>query len=112
MRELVLGITSGALLGFLAMAAPFGLEAQSDAVKFFKTNCTLCHSEDGSGSSSTGKAMKAKDIRSSEVQNKTDAELAEVITKGKGKMPAFGGKIKPGDVTKMVAYIRTLPPKK
>jgi mono/diheme cytochrome c family protein len=52
--------------------------------------------------------MKAKDLRSSEVQSKTDAELAEVITKGKGKMPAFGAKVKPDDVTKLVAYIRGL----
>jgi hypothetical protein len=52
--------------------------------------------------------MKAKDLRSTEVQSKTDAELAEVITKGKGKMPAFGAKAKPDDVTKLVAYIRGL----
>jgi hypothetical protein len=30
----------------------------------------------------------------------------EVITKGRGKMPAFGAKIKPDDITKLVAYIR------
>ena len=42
--------------------------------------------------------MKAKDLRSSEVQSQTDAQLAEVITKGRGKMPAFGAKIKPGEL--------------
>ena len=56
--------------------------------------------------------MHAKDLRSDEVQKQTDAALAEVITKGRGKMPAFGGKIKPDDVTKLVAYIRALPDKK
>ena len=35
----------------------------------------------------------------------------EVITKGRGKMPAFGAKIKPDDITKLVAYIRDLPKK-
>jgi cytochrome c6 len=108
MRETVLRVTSGVLIALLAVAIPSVLQAQTDPAKFFKTNCTLCHSEDGSGSSPTGKAMKAKDLRSSEVQSKTDAELAEVITKGKGKMPPFGAKVKPDDVTKLVAYIRGL----
>jgi mono/diheme cytochrome c family protein len=35
-----------------------------------------------------------------------------VITKGKGKMPAFGAKIKPDEVAKLVAYLRDLAKKK
>jgi cytochrome c oxidase cbb3-type subunit 3 len=85
------------------------MQAQSDPAKIFKTNCALCHSADGSGDSATGKAFHAKDLRSAEVQKQTDAELAEVITKGRGKMPAFGAKIKPDDLKKLVAYLRALP---
>jgi mono/diheme cytochrome c family protein len=91
------------------LAIPSAMQAQSDADKIYKTNCVLCHAADGSGASPTGKAMHAKDLRSDEVQKQTDGALAEVITKGRGKMPAFGAKIKPDDVTKMVAYIRALP---
>jgi cytochrome c6 len=94
------------------LAAPSSMQAQSAADKIYKANCVLCHSADGSGSSSTGKAMHAKDLRSDEIQKQSDAALAEVITKGRGKMPAFGTKIKPEDVTKLVAYIRALPGKK
>ena len=94
------------------LAVPSAMRAQSDADKTYKTNCVLCHSADGSGASPTGKAMQAKDLRSDEVQKQTDAALAEVITKGRGKMPAFGAKIKPDDVTKLVAYIRAMPNKK
>jgi len=75
-------------------------------------NCDLCHGADGSGDTGPGKAFHAKDLRSDEVRNQSDAALIEVITKGKGKMPAFGTKIKPEDITKMVAYIRSLPIKK
>jgi cytochrome c6 len=82
--------------------------AQTDAAKIFKANCTLCHSDDGSGNSATGKALKAKDLRSDEVQTQSDAALNEAITKGKGKMPAFGNKIKPDDVKGLVTYIRGL----
>ncbi len=108
MQGNILRIAHGMLMCLAMLALSSGLQAQSDPAKFFKTNCTLCHAEDGSGSSPTGKAMKAKDLRSSEVQSQTDAELAEVITKGRGKMPPFGAKIKPDDVTKLVAYIRSL----
>ena len=101
------------LLGMLCcLAAPRAMQAQSDVGKIYKTNCVLCHSADGSGSSPTGKVMHAKDLRSDEVQKESDAALTEVITKGRGKMPAFGAKIKPDDVTKLVAYIRSLAGKK
>ncbi len=110
MRELFLRLIPAAVLCCLAL--PTVTQAQSDPGKIFKTNCVLCHSDDGSGDSASGKAMHAKDLRSDEVQKQSDAALTEVITKGKGKMPAFGAKIKPVDVTKVVAYIRDLPGKK
>ena len=94
------------------LLAPSAMQAQSDADKIYKTNCVLCHSADGSGGSPTGKAMHAKDLRSDEVQKQSNAALSEVITKGRGKMPAFGAKIKPDDIAKLVAYVRALPNKK
>jgi mono/diheme cytochrome c family protein len=95
-------------IGLTFLALPPATRAQSDAAKVFKANCTLCHSDDGSGNSPTGKALKAKDLRSDEVQKQTDAELAEVITKGRGKMPAFGSKFSPDVIKSLVAYIRQL----
>src|ERR1700674_3486960 len=109
MREFVLLTLIGRLC---CLAVPSAMRAQSDADKIYKTNCVLCHSADGSGRSPTGKAMHTKDLRSDECQKQSDAALSEVITKGRGKMPAFGAKIKPDDVTKLVAYIRALPNKK
>jgi cytochrome c6 len=100
------------LLVYLAiLSVPSRLQAQDDAAKIFKTSCTMCHSEDGSGNSPTGKALKAKDLRSADVQGKTDAELTEAITKGKGKMPAFGAKLSADKIQSLVAYIRQLPKK-
>jgi cytochrome c6 len=109
MGKFFLLILAGALCW---LAFPSAMEAQSDAEKIYKANCVLCHSADGSGSSPTGKALQAKDLRSDEVQKQSDAQLNEVISKGRGKMPAFGAKVKPDDVTKLVAYIRALPTKK
>lgn len=95
----------------LALALPAGVRAQSDVAKVYKTNCVLCHAGDGSGNSPSGKALGAKDLASSEVQKKSDAELTQVITKGKGKMPAFDAKLKPDDIKQLVAYIRAMPKK-
>ena len=92
----------------IILALPYVIRAQNDPVKLFKANCALCHGPDGSGNTPTGKAMKAKDLKSDEVQKQTDAELAELITKGKGKMPAFGPKFSPDVIKSLVAYVRQL----
>lgn len=110
MQKLFLTFIAAIIVCFIAL--PTATQAQSGAPKLYKTNCVLCHSVDGSGDSPSGKALHAKDLRSEEVQKQSDEALSEVITKGRGKMPAFGAKIKPDDVTKLVAYLRQLPTQK
>jgi mono/diheme cytochrome c family protein len=108
MERIGLPLALGILVCLGILAVPSRLQAQDDGAKVFKTSCTLCHSDDGSGNSPTGRALKAKDLRSDEVQGKTDLELTETITKGKGKMPAFGAKMSPDKIKSLVAYIRQL----
>ena len=110
MKKAFLSFIAPSILCFIAF--PTATQAQSDAAKLYKTNCALCHSVNGSGDSPSGKALHAKDLRSEEVQKQSDEALSEVITKGKGKMPAFGAKIKPDDVTNLVSYLRALPKQK
>ena len=110
-RILVHLVTPGISICLIALALSAGVRAQSDVAKVYKTNCVLCHAADGSGNSSSGKALGAKDLASNEVQKKTDAELTEVIAKGRGKMPAFGAKLKPDDIKQLIAYIRAMPKK-
>jgi cytochrome c6 len=98
-------------IGFATLTLTSFSRAQNDAEKIYKTNCVLCHAADGSGSSPSGKALKAQDLRSDAVQKKSDAELTASITNGKGKMPTFGKKLKPDDIAQLVAYIRALPKK-
>ncbi len=83
-------------------------QTSADGAKFFKVNCELCHGVDGSGKTGPGKAFHAQDLRLAETQKQSDAALAQTISKGREKMPAFSGKINPEDITKLVAYIRTL----
>ena len=110
MQKLLLSLIAPSILYFMVL--PTAAQAQSAAAKVYKTNCALCHSADGSGDGPSGKALHAKDLRSEEVQKQSDEALSEIITKGTGKMPAFGAKLKPDDVTKLVAYIRALANKK
>jgi mono/diheme cytochrome c family protein len=99
---------STGLLFCLVLGLPNRVWAEGDAAQLYKANCVVCHAADGSGNSPSGKALKAKDLRSDEVQKKSDAELADGITKGQGKMPPFGKKLKPEQIQQLVSYVRQL----
>jgi len=63
---------------------------------------------DGKAQTSMGKNLKAADLTSEAVQKKTDAELANQIANGKGKMAAYEGILGKQGVENMVKYVRTL----
>jgi mono/diheme cytochrome c family protein len=107
--RILLGYVFASLITCLAiLSAPDAARAQDDAAKVYKARCELCHAADGSGNSPIGKSLKAKDLRSDEVQKMSDGELADAIAKGKGKMPAFGSKLSPDAIKSLVAYIRQM----
>src|ERR1035437_6013857 len=78
-----------------------------DAAATYKAKCAMCHGADGKGSS-MGVQMGVHDFTSAEVQGQSDLRLTATITKGKGKMPSYDGKLKDADITGLVAYIRSL----
>lgn len=82
--------------------------ALADAAPLFNQNCAPCHAKDGSANTPAGKSTKARDLRSSEVQKKTDEELANQIRNGKGPMPGFKSRFKESEVRELVEYIRAL----
>ena len=100
-------VLAGALVIGLIAFMPSYLAAQ-DAAALYKTKCQACHGADGSGSTPMGKKLAARDFRSAEVQKKTDAELTDIITQGKDKMPAYKGKITDEQIKQLVAYTREL----
>ena len=77
----------------------------------FRTKCAMCHGPDGAGSE-IGKSMNVPDLRSVAIQKLPDAELAQVITNGKGGMPSFKSSLNAGQIHDIVAYIRTLAAKR
>jgi mono/diheme cytochrome c family protein len=76
-------------------------------------NCVQCHGPDGSANTMMGKAMKAKDLTSAQIQATfTDAQAAAAIKDGlkqkDSAMPAFGGALTDDEIKALVAYVRTL----
>lgn len=80
----------------------------ADSRAEFKTRCAPCHGEKGSGDTKLGQHLQVPDLGSLEVQKQSDAQLSEVISKGKGKMPANEGRLSKDEINDLVKYIRTL----
>lgn len=88
------------------VCASSGAAFGADAATLWAQNCASCHGKDGSGNTAMGKKLGVKDYTKS--QSFSDAEAANVIKNGKGKMKAFKGKLSDADVKALVAYIRSL----
>ena len=92
-----------AIVAFFASTSSF-----AQGGDLFKAKCAACHGATGAGDTTMGKAMKIRDLGSADVQKQSDDELAGVIGKGKGKMPAYDGKLTKDQIGDLVKYIRSL----
>ena len=100
------------VLFFAVPTLTLSARAADDSASLYKAKCAACHAADGSGNSPTGKTLKVPDLRSDDVQKKTDAQLIELTTAGKGKMPAYKDKLTDAQIKGLVAYTRELAKKK
>ena len=82
--------------------------ADDPAAATFGTNCATCHGANGSGDTAVGKSIHIPDLRSPAVQSQPDAQLAEIITHGKGAMPPFGSSLSKDDIDALVKHIHGL----
>jgi mono/diheme cytochrome c family protein len=74
----------------------------------FRDKCSACHAQDGTGRTTVGKSLNIPDLTSAFAQTRSAAELAEVISKGKGKMPGYAKRYNPVQIGQLVSYIRGL----
>ena len=96
----------------VALAAMFALAgvlsfAQSGA-DTYKAKCASCHGATGMADSGAGKAMKVKPVSDASVKKMTQAEMVAVTKDGKGKMPAFKGKLTDDQIQAVVAHYISL----
>ena len=80
----------------------------ADGAAVYKAKCASCHGADGAGQTAIGKKMNLRDLGSPEVQKQTDAELYAWTADGKGKMPAYKGKLSDAEIKALVGFMRTL----
>jgi mono/diheme cytochrome c family protein len=83
-----------------------------DAASLYKAKCAACHGPDGKGDTPVGQKLGIHDFASPDVQKQTDAQLIDIVTNGKNKMPAYKGKLADDQMKGLVAYIRDLAKKK
>jgi cytochrome c6 len=106
----ILAVTLGALAMFICPQKASGAD-ESAGEKAFQSNCVVCHGQDGTATP-TGKALKAPDLHSDQVQKMTDAQIADQIANGKNNMPPFKNTLTKDQIQSLVAYVRTFGKKK
>ena len=98
-----------ASLAVLTLAMVFSTYTFADGgADTFKAKCAACHGAGGAGDTTMGKNLKLRDLGSADVQKQSDADLTDTITKGKGKMPSYDGKLSKDQIADVVKYIRSL----
>jgi mono/diheme cytochrome c family protein len=96
------------VLLMIAFAAGAVAQNAPAAKDLFASKCAICHGPDGSAQTTMGKNLKIRDFHSADVQKQSDADLKTAITKGKGKMPAFEGKLTGEQIDQLVGYLREI----
>ena len=90
------------VLSLMVLAAGTMSFAQGTAEATYKAKCQMCHGATGTGDTPPGKAMKVLPFSKS-----PEAEMIALIKKGKGKMPAYDGKLTDAQIKDVASYIHT-----
>src|SRR5213080_2309226 len=73
----------------------------------YKSKCQGCHGADGKASA-MGKKLGARDFQDPDVASMSEDDLAKVTKDGKGKMPAYKGKLNDKQIDELVQYIKQM----
>ena len=113
-KELKKVVVGAFTLSILVLASLLQANSQAaitpagDGASIYKAKCVACHAADGSGNTTAGKSLKARDLRSAEVQKQSDDQLFNIIAKGKGKMPGYEKTLGAEKCKELSAYVRGL----
>jgi mono/diheme cytochrome c family protein len=95
------------LTAMIIQASPTGGSPSGEAENLYKAKCAMCHGIDLSGNTTMGKKLGIRDLRSSQVQAQSDAQLHSIIAKGKGKMAGYEQSLSQQQINDLVAFIRS-----
>jgi len=82
--------------------------AQDSAQNLYKTKCASCHGIQGDAATPMAKALKVLPFKDPVMIKASDAQFVASTKNGKGKMPAYAGKLTDVQIDEVTAYIRTL----
>ena len=112
LKSIKLMISAGfSALLVIAFLVPNSLPASPvafDAAATFKAKCAACHGLDGSGNTAYGKKENLRDLRSAEVKGLSEAQVYEIIAKGRKKMTGFEKTLGADTCKQLAAYVRQL----
>ena len=101
----------GAGMMVVAMLAATGLIpafAQGPGADTYKAKCQSCHGAEGTPNPGIAKAMGVKPVSDPAVKSMSEAQMISVTETGKGKMPAYKGKLTDAQIKDSVNYFRSL----
>jgi cytochrome c6 len=102
-------IASGFLLVAMIVATQGSLAfAQSPGEDTYKAKCQSCHGAEGTPNPGIAKMMGVKPASDPSVKSIGEAQMITDTANGKGKMPAFKGKITDAQIKASVDYFRSL----
>jgi mono/diheme cytochrome c family protein len=109
LRSSAMGKTSrfGIVLMVAAAFAGTISFAQTGGEAVYKAKCQSCHGAQGVPNPGIAKNMGVKPASDPAVKSMTAAQMITVTTAGKGKMPAFKGKLTDAQIKDSVDYFRT-----
>jgi len=89
-------------------------DTRAEGKELFDSGCGKCHGSDGRGGvpAAEGLAAPRNFVDASFQASRTDAQLREAVTSGKGQMPPFGRVYDERQLGLLVAHIRSFNPKK
>ncbi len=89
----------------LSMAGAVSFAQSGAAV--YKAKCQSCHGAKGMADTPVAKVMKIRPVTNPVVMKMSEAEMIKVTADGRGKMPAFKGKISDAQIKEAVAHFRS-----
>jgi mono/diheme cytochrome c family protein len=104
MSRTIRSLVALAAVVLLAGAVSF---AQSAGEATYKAKCQSCHGAEGTPNPGIAKAMGVKPASDPAVKADSEAQMITITTDGKGKMPAYKGKLTDAEIKDSVDYFRT-----
>ena len=98
---------TGLVLAAALLLAASTAFAQSAGESVYKTKCSMCHGLQGTPNAGIAKNMGTRAASDPAVKAMTAAQMIAITTDGKGKMPAFKGKLTDAQIKESVDYFRS-----